>query len=79
MKSLPKLVIFGDPKKGPVAEAIEEFARFVKDRAEIAASYRINDLVGGGDYWPVPPSAPGRGAQPSTRAADKARILKECR
>jgi len=78
MKSLPKLVIFGDPKKGPVAEAIEEFAGFAKGKAEIAASYRINDLDGSTDGWSGPASAPDRGAQPSARAPDKARILKEC-
>ena len=34
-KSLPKLVIFGDPEKGPVAEAIEDFSTFLQDKAEI--------------------------------------------
>jgi NAD+ kinase len=32
---MPKLVIFGDPAKGPVAEAIEDFSRFLKGKAEI--------------------------------------------
>ena len=40
-KSLPKLVIFGDPAKGPVAEAIEEFCRFLGDKAQIVASCYI--------------------------------------
>jgi NAD+ kinase len=44
MKSLPKLVIFGDPEKQGVNEAIDEFIRFAKDRAEIVASYGIEDL-----------------------------------
>jgi NAD+ kinase len=43
MKSLPKLVIFGDPKKEGVHEAIEEFASFAKDKAEIVASCNIED------------------------------------
>jgi NAD+ kinase len=43
MKSLPKLVIFGDPKKEGVHEAIEEFAGFAKDKAEIVASCNIED------------------------------------
>jgi NAD+ kinase len=32
---MPKLVIFGDPAKGPVAEAIADFSRFIKGKAEI--------------------------------------------
>ena len=32
---LPRLVIFGDPKKGPVAEAIEDFSDFLKGEAQI--------------------------------------------
>jgi len=44
MKSLPKLVIFGDPQKHGVNEAISEFVGFAKDKAEIVASYGIEDL-----------------------------------
>ena len=44
MKSLPKLVIFGDPQKHGVNEAIGEFVGFAKDKAEIVASYGIEDL-----------------------------------
>lgn len=40
-KSLPRLVVFGDPKKGVVGEVIEEFTDFVKGKAEIVASYGI--------------------------------------
>ena len=40
-RSLPKLVIFGDPAKGPVAEAIEESSRFLGDKARIVASCYI--------------------------------------
>jgi len=43
MKSLPKLVIFGDPEKLGVNEAIDEFVSFAKDKAEIVASYGIED------------------------------------
>jgi len=43
MKSLPKLVIFGDPKKEGVHEAIDEFAGFAKDKAEIVASCSVED------------------------------------
>lgn len=43
MKSLPKLVIFGDPRKVGVGEAIEEFAGFAKDKAEILASCSVTD------------------------------------
>jgi len=34
-KPLPRLVIFGDPKKGPVAEAIDDFSNFLKGKAQI--------------------------------------------
>ena len=44
MKSLPKLAIFGDPQKQGVSEAISEFIGFAKDKAEIVASYSIEDL-----------------------------------
>ena len=43
MKPLPKIVIFGDSKKEHVAEAVEEFVRFAKDKAEMIASCRIKD------------------------------------
>jgi NAD+ kinase len=44
MKSLPKLAIFRDPRKQGVSEAIDEFLSFAKDKAEILASYGIEDL-----------------------------------
>jgi NAD+ kinase len=44
MKSLPRLVIFGDPKKQGVSEAINEFVGFAKNKAEIVAVYSIEDL-----------------------------------
>jgi len=44
-KSLPRLIIFGDPKKGPVAAAIEEFAQFTKGKARIVASYCIDNCT----------------------------------
>ena len=40
---LVKLVIFGDPKKGRVAEAIEEFIGFVRGRAKVIANCRIEE------------------------------------
>ncbi len=43
MKSLPKLVIFGDPRKEGVSEAIEEFSGFAKGKAEIIAKCNIAD------------------------------------
>jgi NAD+ kinase len=44
-KSLPKLVIFGDPARGPVAEAIGEFSQFLKDKAELVAVCYINECT----------------------------------
>ena len=43
MKSQPKLVIFGDPKKEGVSEAIEEFVGFAKDKAQILARRSVED------------------------------------
>ncbi len=40
--NLPKLVILGDPKKGHVAEVIEEFLDFAKSKAEVIASCGID-------------------------------------
>jgi len=44
MKYLPKLVIFRDLRKQGVNEAIDEFLSFAKDKAQIVASYGIEDL-----------------------------------
>jgi len=44
MKSLPKLVIFRDLRKQGVNEAIDEFLSFAEGKAEIVASYGIEDL-----------------------------------
>jgi NAD+ kinase len=43
-KSLPKLVIFRDIRKQGVNEAIDEFLLFAKGKADIVASYGIEDL-----------------------------------
>ncbi|MCK4292198.1 MAG: NAD(+)/NADH kinase [Planctomycetes bacterium] len=78
MRSLPKLVIFGDPKKCLVAEAIEEFTEFVKGKAEIAASYRIENLENGSVGWAE--SAPTGDSRTPTSGGTpaKAEILKIC-
>jgi len=44
-KSLPKLVIFGDPEKQGVGGAIEQFVGFAKGKAQIVASFSIEDLM----------------------------------
>jgi NAD+ kinase len=44
MKSLPKLAIFGDLKKQGVGGAIDEFISFARGKAEIVASFGIEDL-----------------------------------
>jgi len=41
--SLPRLVIFGDPEKGPIAETMREFSLFLKDKAEIVASCHLHE------------------------------------
>lgn len=43
--NLPRLVIFGDPKKGRAAEIIEEFLDFAKGRAEVIASCGIEQCT----------------------------------
>ena len=40
--ALKKLVIFGDPKKGKISGAVDEFVQFVKGKAEITANCLIN-------------------------------------
>ena len=40
-RRLPRVVIFGDPAKGPVAQAIAEFTSFVRGKADIVASSYI--------------------------------------
>ncbi|MEA3225449.1 MAG: NAD(+)/NADH kinase, partial [Planctomycetota bacterium] len=50
-KSLPKLVIFGDAEKQGVSEAIEEFVGFANGKAEILASYSIEDVKQSGNNW----------------------------
>lgn len=44
-RGLPKLVIFGDPKKGNVGGAIEEFADFSKGKAETITSCGIEECT----------------------------------
>jgi NAD+ kinase len=44
MKSPPKLVIFGDPKKEGVGKAIEQFTGFAKNKSDIIGSYSIERL-----------------------------------
>lgn len=36
------MILFGDPEKGPVAEAMRDFTLFLQDRAEILASCHIS-------------------------------------
>jgi NAD+ kinase len=43
--TLPKLVIFSDPKKGYVAEVVEDFLDFAASRAEIVASCGIEQCT----------------------------------
>lgn len=43
--NLPKLVIFGDPKKGQVADVVEDFLDFAASRAEIIASCGIEQCT----------------------------------
>jgi NAD+ kinase len=44
MGNLSKLVIFGDPQKKGVPEAINQFTDFVKDKAEIIGNYNVFHL-----------------------------------
>ncbi len=53
-ETLPKVVLFGDPAKGPVAEAIEDFTRFLQGKAEVIATCYIEkctaDVLGESDF-----------------------------
>lgn len=53
-KSLPKLVVFGNPTKRPVAEAIADFSDFLQGRAEIVATCYLDncttDMLVGNDF-----------------------------
>lgn len=44
-KSLPKLVIFGDPKKGPVVEAIAELRCVLEGKAEVLCGCYLEDCT----------------------------------
>ena len=67
-KSLPKLVIFSDAEKQGVSGAIDEFLGFAKDKAQILASYSIEDVKNAGDNRP----------ESKTSRDVQAGILKEC-
>jgi len=41
--SLPRVVVFGDPQKGPIAETMREFSLFLQDKAQIIASCHLNE------------------------------------
>ena len=44
-KSLPKLVVFGDPQKGNVSGAIDKFLAFARDKAEMTACCGIEECT----------------------------------
>ncbi|UCF00414.1 MAG: NAD(+)/NADH kinase [Planctomycetota bacterium] len=41
--NLPRLIIFGDPKKGHVADVIKDFNDFIKGKAEVVATCLLDD------------------------------------
>jgi len=43
--SVPRLVIFGDPKKVDVAKAIKEFTDFAKPKTKVVASFGIDECT----------------------------------
>jgi len=77
-KSLPKLVVFGDPKKQGVREAIEQFVSFARDKAQIVASYSIEDLKNAGDQGATLAAADDPIIQAAGPASTKADVLKTC-
>lgn len=40
---MPRVVLFGDPQKGPVAETMREFSLFLQDKAQIIASCHLTE------------------------------------
>ncbi|KPL23436.1 MAG: hypothetical protein AMJ75_06115, partial [Phycisphaerae bacterium SM1_79] len=77
-KSLPKLVVFGDPKKQGVREAIEQFVSFARDKAQIVASYSIEDLKNASDQGATLAAADDPIIQAAGPASTKADVLKTC-
>ena len=78
-KSRPKLVVFGDPQKQGVREAIEEFVGFAKDKAEILAIYGIEDLINAADNQRVPgPSRSKADSSTVTEDTARAQTLRRC-
>ena len=69
MESLPKLVIFGDPKKHGVNEAIEQFLGFAKNKADIVGNYSVEQL----EFSCHPEKTSHSGENQETQ-----NILKEC-
>lgn len=78
-KSRPKLVVFCDPQKQGVKEAIEEFVGFAKDKAQILAVHRIEDLMNAAGKRCVPTSSK-RKANSNIASEETARTetLKKC-
>ena len=78
-KSRPQLVVFGDPQKQGVAEAIEEFVGFARDKAEILATYGIDDLINAADNRHCAAASRKR-THTCTDSADpdRAQTLKKC-
>jgi NAD+ kinase len=61
--SLPRLVLFGDPKKQAVKEAMEEFAQFARGKVDIVGTYSIQ-----------PPPAPASNKQEPATSRGKPRM-----
>jgi NAD+ kinase len=78
-KSLPKLVIFGDPEKQGVSEAIEEFVGFAKGKAEIVASFSIEDLMNAeGSRCAPEDSSESAGGAAGRKVLVSDKVLKKC-
>jgi NAD+ kinase len=78
-ETLPKLVIFGDPGKQGVSGAIDEFIGFAKGKAEIVASYSVEDLMNAANSRAASPHSSDPAIKaPGDNAPVDAEVLKKC-
>jgi NAD+ kinase len=71
-------VIFGDAEKQGVSEAIEKFVGFAKDKAEIVASYGIEDVKNTCHNWPQLETPGDPSSTAVVRTPARTEVLKKC-
>lgn len=78
-KFLPKVVVFGDPQKQGVREAIGEFVHFAQDKAEILGSFGIEDVLDTAESLHVQrPSGKKAGSSTVNKDSGRAQAMRRC-